>query len=295
MPIRLLYLITLAMSVCCAQAPSSQAEFEAAAIKPCGKDARDGGTQPPAHGRFNSGCMPLDRMIQLVYGPVGTTGKLDMRRLPLINAPAWLGSDRYEISAKAEGDAGLKQMIGPMMRALLEDRCKLKVHRETRELPVYTLTVAKSGLKIQQTKEGDCVPIDLDHLPSPEPGKPMPKYCGNRSMRSVNGSSFVVETSGTTISDFAATMLTNRLDRPVLDQTGLTGMYDLRLEFAMDREMPSGAGAARAESGATAAAPPPAGPSIFTALQEQLGLKLSSGKGPVEVLVIDHIERPSEN
>ncbi|SPE39608.1 Peptidase M56, BlaR1 (fragment) [Candidatus Sulfopaludibacter sp. SbA3] len=199
-------------------------------------------------------------------------------------------SDTYDLAAKAEGGAPVARMMGPMMQMLLEDRFKLKIHRETKEAPVYILTVAKGGAKLEPTKDGSCVPIDLEHLP--KPGEPRPNFCGNQSMRRT-GSSVTMTARGITMSMFTGMALPQVAGRPIIDKTGLAGEYDIQIDFAPDNLMPEPGGRGGAGDPGAPSADTPA-PSIFAALQ-QLGLKLEAGKGPVEILVIDHVERPSEN
>jgi uncharacterized protein (TIGR03435 family) len=218
-----------------------------------------------------------------------------MQMLQISGGPAWIQSEFYDLAAKAEGAARVEQMMGPMLRTLLEDRFKLKIHRETKEMPVYALTVAKGGVKALPTKPDGCVAIDLNHLPTPAPGQPMPNFCGNMSMR-MNGQSVTMDGHGTSVKDFSATLST-MLDRRVIDKSGVTGLFDFHLEFAPDEATPmfrGGRGGA-GDAGNPAPVAEIAGASIFDALQEQLGLKLLPDKGPVESLVIDHVEKPSEN
>jgi uncharacterized protein (TIGR03435 family) len=157
------------------------------------------------------------------------------------------------------------------------------------------LSVANGGLKLEPTKEGSCVSIDPNHLPPPpEPGQSRPNICGNLRMGR-NASAVTISSHGTTMEELVSGPLARLLGRPVLDKTGVTGRYEIQLEFAADTSMPEPP--ARAGANDTAAPAPlaePVAPSIFSALQK-LGLKLEPGKGPVEVLVIDHVERPSEN
>jgi len=161
-----------------------------------------------------------------------------------------------------------------MLQSLLEDRFQLKIRREIREVPVYVLTVAKSGPKLKSSQEGSC--------PTPNPAG---GSCPGSVWAERKGTSVVVDQQDTP--DGFSRMLSQRLGRPVIDKTGIKGMFDFHLEFAPDET-----------TGGTAppdVATDPSGPSIFTAVQEQLGLKLESAKGPGEVLVIDRVERPSEN
>jgi uncharacterized protein (TIGR03435 family) len=171
------------------------------------------------------------------------------------------------------------QMLHPMLQMLLETRCKLNVQKEARELPVYALTVARGGAKLQASKEGSCTPYDIKYSQL-APGEPQPKFCGTSFKP--NGLNVAFDGDGITIADFAGRLSSRDLGRPVIDKTGLTGLFDIHLEFAP-------------ATGAAAPSDDSSGPSIFTAVEEQLGLKLSPDKGPVEVLVINHVERPSEN
>jgi uncharacterized protein (TIGR03435 family) len=172
-----------------------------------------------------------------------------------------------------------------MIQSLLADRFKLRVSHETKELPVYALVVAKNGPKCQEAKPGDTYPNGIKGFDG--------RAQGAGSFRAGNGH---LTLQGYPIS-FLSLLLAERLDRTVLDQTGLKGKYDIALKWTPDENLAATpSGPAGGNPGADAAAQPDSsGPSIFTAIQEQLGLKLESTKGPVEIIVIDHIERPSEN
>ena len=220
-------------------------------------------------------CVPLRRLIQTAYVSFANGPIPSPIQLQILDGPAWIDSDPYDIAAKAVGNAPMDQMFGPMLQVLLEDRFKLKIHHDFREAPVYVLTVAKSGLKMTRTPEGSCTPLDLNHPPSPPaPGQPPPNLCGPDRMGR-NGPNETMGGHGMTIAELAG-ILSKNVDRPIVDRTELTGRFGFHLEFA--RNMADDTGT-----------------SIFTAVQEQLGLKLVPAKGPVEVLVIDHVEKPSEN
>lgn len=259
-----------------AQSPT-RLEFEVATVKLNNECVHGVGREQHSPGRFGVECVSLREYIR------GSYGRPNARPPVVLGGPRWVDTDHFDIVAKAAGETGLDEMYGPMMRALLEDRFQLKVHAETREMPVYTLTVEKGGAKLVRLKDGSCVPIDLAKvLMSP----PTPNYCGRMTTK---GSAFrTVEGYGTTLAEFTGRVFRDTLDRPVIDKTGLTGRFDIHLEFA--REI-----APFAAHDGPAPATQDAGPSLFTALQEQLGLRLSPGRGPVEVLVIDHVERPSGN
>jgi uncharacterized protein (TIGR03435 family) len=201
---------------------------------------------------------------------------------PLDGAPNWVESDRYSIAAKADGGATEDMMNGPMLQALIEDRFKLRIRRETREIPVYDLTVAKGGLKLSPFKQGSCVLIDWTKSP------PIPELLSGQTAchawQDKKEGNVILDGTGMSIDDFSNQFL-DRLDRPVTNKSAVVGLFDFYVEFAPDEVM----------SANSAAAPNPAGPSIFTALREQLGLKLERAKGPGDFLVIDHVEKPTEN
>lgn len=166
------------------------------------------------------------------------------------------------------------------MQALLEDRFNLKIHRETREVPAYALTVNKGGPKLKPFQEGSCTPLPLDLLLSTFPPPDLPPndhYCRNRG--ATKGGIVVIDAQATSLDDFARIYLGD--GRPVINKTGIPGRFDFHIEFSPDDATPPGE--------------PPAGPTIFTALEQQLGLKLESTRGPGEFLVIDSIAKPSQN
>jgi uncharacterized protein (TIGR03435 family) len=274
------------------QAQSASApKFDVAAIRPCENmpgRMRGGGDSSP--GRLSTGCDLLADennmgLIQRAYVRFagGHTNRFGI--IPVKGGPPWLHSQMYRIDANAEGHPSLEMMQGPMLQALLEDRFKLKIHRETKEGPVFALTPAKSGAKLKLFQEGSCVPMPMTFpLPAPPSGQ---RYCNNRiSLRSPS-----IDSEGSTLAEFS-TLLGLVVGRKVIDQTGIAGNYTLHLEFARDNSTPGLSGPI---ADAPVPASDPAGPTIFTAIQEQLGLKLVPAKGPIESLVIDHVEKPSEN
>ena len=243
-------------------------------------------------GTLNTGCMPL-----VDAGSLGLIQRAYVRFadghshfwpgiVPITGGPDWIHSELYDIDARAEGNPDEGMMQGPMLQALLEERFKLKIRRETREVPVYVLSAAQGGSLLKPFTEGSCTPMPLTvPLPAPAPGQ---TYCKVRisSMRPA------VDAQGSTLAEFSQ-LLDLVLDRPVIDKTGIAGKFDIHLEFAADAATPRflpGGDLARFAG----AASDPAGASIFTAIQ-QLGLKLEPANGPREFLVIDHAERPTEN
>ena len=259
------------------QSAAPRPAFEVASIKPDHSSDLRIMIRPFPGGRLTATNVPLRMLITLAYR---------IQDFQLSGGPAWLTSERYDIEAKAEGNPPFSELV-PMIQTLLEDRMQLKFHRETKEMPIYTLVVAKEG-KIAESK-GECGPPPQAPPPPPEPGKPPSPPCGGFMM----GPGRIVANQAP-ISQLVD-LLARLTSHVVLDETGLKGKYDVHLEYTPEQgQFPT------PPAGAPPGGPPlpqfdPNGPSLFTALQEQLGLKLESRKGPVEVMVIDHIERPSEN
>jgi uncharacterized protein (TIGR03435 family) len=239
--------------------------------------------------------------------------------------PDWFNSEHYDIEAKMDGEAAealkklnkddLKIVRQKMLRALLADRFKLAIHTETKDLPIYNLVIAKSGLKMQESKPEDPATKDskdsalnnavnqaksangpVAFSNSGAPGKSIsigPGGGGTVSFSSTRGGGMRSSSGKGVPIDNLLNTLTGAVGRPVIDKTGLTGKYDYKLEYAADNPQASAPGGD--STGAAAPDSEPSGPNIFTAVQEQLGLKLESGKGPVAIYMIDHVEKPSEN
>ncbi len=267
----------------------------------CGGRGR-GMSAPPSPGRLNMECNTVENLIMMAYVFFQNGSSPTIKRTPITGGPSWIHSEQYAINAKAEGAAPVAQMMGPMLQSLLEDRFKLKIHHESKEGPVYVMTVAKDGSKLQPAPEGSCTPLDMNHLPAPAPGQPFPKVCGSQQIRMVNSKSVTMMGTGVSMAEWTGGMLADLIGRPVIDKTGLEGKFDIELEMAPDSSMPmfqgmagrGGRGDGGSDTGAVPSAPDPEGPTIFMALAK-LGLKLESAKGPVDTLVIDHVEKPTEN
>lgn len=262
--------------------------FDVASVKPdndC-RNPRPGKTPTP--GRLNMECITLLNLIRTAYVAYANGTSLDYTRVPIESVPDWASSEQYDIAAIAPGPARFEQMAGPMLQHLLEDRFKLKIRAENRSAPVYALVVANGGTKMRAVPDSECssqpskAPATSPALATPPNGD----FCGRMTMKR-NGEGMLIEAHGMTVTDFATGLLASRLDRPVIDKTGMTGRFDFRLEFAplsVAVGSPDGAQAPNNESS-----------SIFTAVQEQLGLKLTPEKNNVKVLVVDHAEKPSAN
>jgi bla regulator protein blaR1 len=263
--------------------------FEVASIKP-NHSGGDGHLVTTPEGRLIATNITAKTLIAMGYS--GTS--LSLRDEQISGGPSWISSERYDIGAQLEDsevEAVWKlppdQRYGQIrlrVRSLLADRFKLEVKHETKEVPVYALVNAKNGPKLPEAKPGDTYPNGIKG----SDGRSHP------GMMRIEGGQLIGQALPMA---YLAAMLSHQLGRTVLDQTGLTGGYDFVLKWTPDQ---SPAGMVQGPDGgkpSAESAPPPdsSGPSIFSAIQEQLGLKLESTKGPVEVIVIDHIERPSEN
>ena len=293
-----LLILTACTSTLCAQQNSAVApqaadkrpSFEAISIRPC-QDPRirqvPGDTYPSrgnsSPGRLRTGCYPLldDNGMGLIRAAYADTFT------PISGGPTWIHSAFYEIDAIANGSPSVKVMMGPMMQALLEDRFHLKIHHQAGEGLVYLLNVAHGGPKLHPFTEGSCTPY-VESVPALQTGQ---EYCN--SMIGA-GSPASLKDQGVTLGDFSKQLL-GILDRPVINKTGISGRFDIHVEFSREGTKLAGVPLMPPIDGNTPASDPSGYPSIFTALQEQLGLKLESGKGPMEVFVIDQIERPSQN
>jgi uncharacterized protein (TIGR03435 family) len=283
-PLLALFILTVAHAQ-----PIERRSFEVATIKLAG-DCRPNGRGGPSGDRFEMPCMPLRALIRIAYGAFNGD-KPNAVIKEVVGGPSWLDSERYDINAKADGKATAPDTMGPMLQALLEDRFQLKVHTETRESPVYTLTVSKPG-KLVPAKEGSCVPLDASNLGRPDDKGAMPKYCGGGSMRSTNGT-MVADIPGSTMEEFAGRLLSSYLRKKVVDETGLTGRFDIHLEFSPER--PAGPVMLNGVPAPEVTIPESGAPPFTAAIAQQLGLKLSSDKAPVEVIVVDRAEKPSGN
>jgi len=227
--------------------PAAAPEFDVTSVKP----SRDFGwlgidTMP---GRIRADSVTLERCIHDAY---------DVGPHRVLGGPDWIATDRWEIVARADHAVDDDDLLMLMLRQLLADRFRLALHRETRMLPSYVLEVGKNPPKMQRA----------------EPGDDETELHGGR------GGPTTLEARKTDMNRLAE-VLGWRMDRPVVNQTGLNGQFNFTLHWMADILRNSDDGADDV--------------SIFTAVGEQLGLHLRTAKAPVEVLVIDHVERPSEN
>jgi uncharacterized protein (TIGR03435 family) len=235
-------------------------QFEVAAIKPVEYDPK-GGRYIVMQGNNHFVCKDytLKLMIAAAY-------ELNSREIS--GGPSWLESDHFDIAAVTPGDVRpthAEQMA--MLRNLLADRFKLTFHRETKEFSIYELTVAKNGPKLKPSASA----------PDDPP----------QTISTVFPHRMLMPARNATMGDFVSVLQRAILDHPVVDKTGLTGRFDFDLEWAPDET----------QFGGDVPAAPDDAPSapLFTAIQQQLGLKLTATRGPVQALVVDNAERPSPN
>lgn len=272
-----------------AQAPTAAAKFEVASIKRCqNNQPSSGGYSNPA--RLHLVCVTTANLIRLAYlvfpsgqptAPVSPSS-FQMR---IFGGPSWLDSDHFSIDAKVDRRVNTEMMKGPMMQALLEDRFKLKLHKETKEIHIFELTVGAHGAKLRPARAGGCVPYDRNNPPpNPGPGEPPPIICG--VLRKSAGDGFDVP--GATVADLCR-QLTLYVNRDIVDNTGIVGTFDAHLDL-----LPGDIGYAGAAPDPSSPFTPGDGGAIAVAVKK-LGLEMRSAKRPAEFLVIDHVERPSEN
>jgi bla regulator protein blaR1 len=288
--------------------------FEIASIKP---DKQEMGRlmmftikDPANDGRFYAEGPTLRMLLRIAYG---------VQDSQIVGGPSWMDTERFDIQAKADDavndqlkklseDQGLA-LKHRMLQALLTDRFKLTIHNETRDLPVYALVVAKNGPKLHEARDNGSSKVAISPPSAGGPG-------GKTMFFQTAGAEQKTSLQNATIASLVA-FISEQLGRTVLDRTGLKGNHNFTLTWAPDESQrrmlgpAPGPGAGPGPISATARGPgegnvaigpgaptqtpDTSGPSIFTALQEQLGLKLESQKGPVDVLVIDHAEQPSED
>jgi uncharacterized protein (TIGR03435 family) len=278
--------------------------FEVASVKPSNPNPGSplGAipmVMPPVNGRFSATNVPLRLLIRIAYA---------VQDFQIVGGPSWQMSNKFDITAKAaEGTATAMPAVLSMVKTLLADRFKLKVHTETRELPISALVIARSDKKLgpdMKPSTADCSHAQAEAQKRadvlakggptalaavlPKPGESIP--CSMQPLMNPAAGGFGLRGNGQPMMALVQ-LLTQATGRIVQDKTGLTGLYDWELRFDPEilMRMASQAGV-NLPGGASL--PPSDSPSLLTALQEQLGLKLDSERGPVEVLVIDSAELP---
>jgi uncharacterized protein (TIGR03435 family) len=293
----------LAQTSAAAPATTPKLEFDVVSVKLSRPDGGQdmsfpltaGDSYAPNGGNFIATGMPLTVYIMFAYKMSASQAQA-MEQLP-----DWVRTEKYDIVAKTDNHEAAKDEMRMMMRSLLAERFKLAVHSETQQVPVYALVLAKPGalgpklLAHPASETCDNTPPkpaqDSKTPPAFTTAADFPVICGGIMGLPRSAPGVIALGARNVTMGQIANVLTGPgdLGRPVLDQTGLTGKYDFLLEFAPDRAPAPGDGAA-------AATPPDsAGPGIEQALREQLGLKLVSQKGPVDVLIVDQVEHATQN
>jgi uncharacterized protein (TIGR03435 family) len=251
---------------------SPQPSFEVASVKrnTSGGDW-DTHSGPPESAGFRANNPTLKMLIKIAYR---------VKDSQISGGPGWIDSDRYDIAARPAESSLSADRSRLMLQALLEERFRLALRREMRTIPVYALIAGSGGLHLPKSTHTSCVEFPGGSPPTPSaPGQAPSIPCGGF----VTGPN-LLEGGNISMSEFAD-VLGNMLDRPVVDKTGFTGTFTVRLDFNSERIF------GRHDDGDTDLSRP----SIFTAIQEQLGLKLEAQRSSAEVLVIDHAEKPDAN
>jgi uncharacterized protein (TIGR03435 family) len=277
---RLLVSAFLLATGAAAQTPARTA-FEVATIKRNPDCQR--GQRRPSPGRLDFTCVSIRELLVVAYSAM-SGDVVNIGTLRVLGGPGWIDNERYDLSAKADGRAPVPQMVGPMLIALLEDRLQLKAHTEPRDTPVFALTLAEGPRKLQPAAEGSCKPLDLENVAARDTTA---RYCGFGTSR-IEGGTVIADSYGITMGELASRVLPIQAGRLVVDRTGLTGRFDIHLEFRRS-------GTARVNGEVPTDEPESAAPTIFAVLQQRLGLKLTPATVPIDVVVIDRIERPSGN
>jgi uncharacterized protein (TIGR03435 family) len=276
--------------------PSSETEvkFEVTSVK---KSGPPGQAFTPFRllqgGRFSMGQMTVGSLITLGYG---------IQRYQVVGGPSWMNTDRFDINAVAEDvppqptPPGTPNRMQLLIRSLLKERFALVTHNETRELPLSYLVMAREDRKLGERLRPstiDCRALMAERAKAAKEGAaptpPAPPKPGEIQPCGMRGGLGQITAGSMALSNFAQ-MLGSMLNRPIYDRTNLTGSFDIQLEYTPD-QMPQIPPGVTLPPGLTL--PSPDGPSLNTALQEQLGLKLEATRGPVDVLVIDSVEQPT--
>ncbi len=271
-------IVLLVLGSVLSQAPRETIpSFEVASVKPSPPGGRESLSNQP--GRFVANNVTLKMMIGFAYR---------LRPYELVGGPSWIEQDKWTIEARADGaDAG-PETTALRLQSLLRDRFVLKTHGERRDLPVYLITVSKGGSKLTAV-DPPSQQMPGQAAPPPPPVRPdgtLPANFMPVPGRTIVGPGLILA-SAVNMAEIVR-VLTGQVGRPVVDKTDLKGYYNVRLQFAPETA-PNGF------SAAPGAATDPAGSSIFTAVQEQLGLRLESGTAPFEIMVVDSAERPTAN
>jgi uncharacterized protein (TIGR03435 family) len=291
-----------------AQSKTKKLAFEVVSIKPTNAaDNRPGMIGDPTGGRFITSNVHLRQLIVLAYGERPARGV--PVNIQITGLPGWATTDGYDVQAQPEaGFTPTQQQTQEMLQSMLEDRFKLRIRRESKEAPIYALVVGKNGVKMKLSE--DQTPFNPA---GPGPGGPPSPGAAGAGRRGAGGPGSAPPApgagpmqmqmtgpiprgmifnglgqlrAGAQTMALLAGLLTSQTGRKVVDKTGLTGLYDIELKWTT--EQLNGAPPPGLETGTADA-------TLFTAIQEQLGLRLAPDRGPVDTFVVESVQRPSEN
>jgi uncharacterized protein (TIGR03435 family) len=297
-PTQLLFVLMTSLGVISASAvatmraqvptPGAALAFEAASVKANKSGSPQGDSTISPGGRFTATNLSLQVLIRFAYERSPRSRGLEP--FEVTGGPEWMATDRFDVNAIGGRDVSLAELRS-MLQALLIQRFNLKAHYETRQGPVYRMVTAQRGKLGSQLRrsESNCAAVAVDPLRGGRPDQPEPcGYFGPSPTVPLGSDKAYQAFRGLTMEDFAL-RLYPYLNRRVIDSTGLAGYFDGDFEFTTEIVMP----------------PPPPGlpnpydgralPSIFSVLPQQLGLRLESTRGPVEILIVDHAERPTDD
>jgi uncharacterized protein (TIGR03435 family) len=275
---RFSFFLTAAL-IAAGQQPATRNQFEVVSIRPST-------LSDPHSMRINSSFPGTTLNIEYPLSLV-LYYALNVKPVQLVGLPPWVDSTNYAFVARTTQPATLREMW-PMLLPVLEERFHLQFHRDKKEMQAYELSVAKAG-KLPPPQSKNCFDPS-GPLPPPVragPGQRLPTVCGDAMLRPTPGGNYLYGSRVTMAT--VVSQLTDLLGRPVVDKTGFAETFDFDLKFAPDESTPA------LPPRSPDAANPSDLPNVFTALQDQLGLKVKSARDPVEVIVIDRIERPTEN
>ena len=281
--------VLLCASIALGQQPNAKLTFEVASIRPAAPQAMgrlqgsaDGGPGTTDPGRIRFIDMPLRVLIMRAYGVQSFQ----------VSGPSWMDSQRFDVVAKVP-EGATREDARIMLQNLLADRFKLKLHKGSKEAAIYELVVAKGGIKIKEAVQ-TAAPAEGAGGPARDKDGFLRMPHGQLGIQATLNGRMRMRGDAVTVARLTD-MLGVALGRPVVDKTGLTGTYDITLDFSPEGLGPGPKGPAPGAGGSNPAEAPrdsnDSGPSIFTALQEQLGLKLESHKGPVDLLIVDSVAK----
>jgi uncharacterized protein (TIGR03435 family) len=273
--------IAVALLVITLRALAQTPAFEVASVKANRSGGSDIFINVLPDGRYRAFNAPTRELIRSAYG-------FDYQMFQIVDGPSWIDTDRFDIDAKP-AQAATGEQVKVMTRTLLADRFKLVFRKENRDSPIFALVAARADKRLTsqlRPAEVPCEAMRLGPNGIPLPGDTLRPRCGFRYGPGPNGTRITIV--GRTMAEIAAGLRTF-VERSVVDETGLSGTFDGQLDFVREqRRFGPPVDPAAFEA-------PPTAVSIYTAVQEQLGLRLDSRRGPVEVLAIERVERPTEN